>query len=83
MSVMEYSSFFPDFRPAMLAPQALHGDLEKGLNVCDEVCDRWATDTAKIALYYQALDGTSGTLTFAELSQQAAFCQLSNGKRHW
>ncbi|MDE8602171.1 AMP-binding protein [Marinomonas sp. RSW2] len=72
MSVMEYSSFFPDFRPAMLAPQALHGDLEKGLNVCDEVCDRWATDTAKIALYYQALDGTSGTLTFAELSQQAA-----------
>ncbi len=48
----------------------LAGDLETGLNVCHEACDRWA-DEDRIALNWEGADGDSASLTFAELQERA------------
>lgn len=72
MNRMEYSSFYDGFNPETLQREVLQGDLRAGLNVCVEVCDRWADDVNKVALYHQDLDGRTTQLTFNELSQRAS-----------
>ncbi|MEC9454683.1 MAG: AMP-binding protein [Pseudomonadota bacterium] len=68
--VPEYSTFTEAFRLEDIT-DLLAGDLESGLNVCVECCDRYA-DSERIALYWEGADGTSETLTFTELQARAA-----------
>jgi acetyl-CoA synthetase len=49
----------------------LSGNLETGLNVCIECCDRHA-DGDRVALYWQGVDDNSSAHTFAELRDDAA-----------
>ncbi|KGK41826.1 AMP-binding protein [Nitrincola sp. A-D6] len=72
MSRMEYSSFYASFSPESLQDAVLQGDLQSGLNVCVEVCDRWATQPDRVALYHQDLEGRASSMTFLQLSQQAS-----------
>jgi acetyl-CoA synthetase len=68
--VSDYAAFRSAFRIEDLAGQ-LSGELETGLNVCYECCDRHAA-TDKVALYWEGKDGRSTTCTFAELQQSSA-----------
>ena len=68
--VQEYSAFTEEFRLEDITG-LLSGDLETGLNVCVECCDRWA-ETDSIALYWEGADGSSSTHGFAELQEGAA-----------
>lgn len=72
MSGMEYSDFYAAFQPDSVECQILQGRLDSGLNVCNEVCDRWADDPARVALYHFDPDGRQTQLTFQELSHQAS-----------
>lgn len=72
MDQVEYSSFYSAFSPESLQSDVLHGCLQSGLNVCVEVCDRWASQSDKVALYHLDMNGESSQLTFLELSQQAS-----------
>lgn len=63
------------------------GNFDNGLSICEEICDRYATDD-KVALRYERFDGTSGELTYQELmlrsSQFANFLKsqgVSKGDR--
>lgn len=49
----------------------LSGNLDTGLNVCYECCDRHA-QPGKVALYWEGKDGRSATYTFAELQVLSA-----------
>ncbi len=66
----DYAAFRSAFRIEDLATQ-LSGDLESGLNVCYECCDRHAS-TGKIALYWEGKDGRSASYTFADLQRLSA-----------
>jgi len=68
--VPDYSSFAAAFRLEDITC-LLSGDLETGLNVCVECCDRWA-GTDSIALYWEGADGTGSSHSFAELQEKAA-----------
>ena len=72
MSLPEYADVYNNFDPAALEADILEGSLENGLNVCHEICDKWATDPKKVALYYKKEGGGDGVLTFAELKEQSA-----------
>ncbi|GGE69026.1 AMP-binding protein [Streptosporangium jomthongense] len=72
MSLPAYADVYNNFDPAALEAEILDGSLEGGLNVCHEICDKWATDPKKVALYYETGAGGDGTLTFAELKEQSA-----------
>ncbi|TNE83775.1 MAG: AMP-binding protein [Gammaproteobacteria bacterium] len=72
MSLQEYTSVYNNFDPAALEAEILDGRLDSGLNVCHEICDKWASDPQKVALFYEQEDGSSGTLTFAELKEASA-----------
>ncbi|SHK79481.1 acetyl-CoA synthetase [Marinobacter antarcticus] len=72
MSLPEYADVYSNFDPAALEADILDGSLENGLNVCHEICDKWATDPKKVALYYEKDGGGDGVLTFAELKEQSA-----------
>lgn len=72
MSLPNYVDVYNNFDPAALEAEILEGSLEGGLNVCHEICDKWATDPARVALYYETEDGGDGALTFAELKEQSA-----------
>ena len=72
MSLPEYADVYKNFDPAALEAEILDGSLENGLNVCHEICDKWAVDPKKVALYYEKGDGGDGVLTFAELKEQSA-----------
>jgi len=67
---LDYAAFRAAFRIEDLAAQ-LSGDLETGLNVCHECCDRHAT-TDKIALHWEGKEGQSASYTFAELRERSA-----------
>ena len=45
-------------------------------NIADAVCDRWADDTARIALTHESLDGSITQFTFAEIRRYSN--QLAN-----
>jgi len=72
MSLPEYTDVYNNFDPAALEAAILDGRLESGLNVCHEICDKWADDPQRVALYYEKDGGGEGVLTFAELKEQSA-----------
>ena len=45
-------------------------------NIADAVCDRWADDTARIAMTHESLDGSVRDFTFAEIKSHSN--QLAN-----
>lgn len=76
MNLPEYLPMYSSFDPKQLESEVLQGSLESGLNVCSEICDRWADDPKRVALFHEGLDGTSRSFTFAEL--QAASARFAN-----
>ena len=68
--VPDYSAFAAAFNLDDIT-SLLSGDLETGLNVCVECCDRWA-ESDSIALYWEGADGSSSTHSFAEIQEGAA-----------
>jgi acetyl-CoA synthetase len=73
-SVESYDTFLSTFRMEVLTSQ-FAGNLQTGLNVCYECCDRYA-GTNKPALFWESKDGRSATYTFDEL--QALSAQFAN-----
>lgn len=69
-NVQEHGAFAEAFRLKDIT-ELLAGDLESGLNVCVECCDRYA-ESDRVALYWEGADGATETLTFAELQARAA-----------
>jgi len=65
-----YDECMAGFRAEDVAAM-LSGDLETGLNVCVECCDRHA-DGDRVALYWEGVDGSSSVHTFAEFRDDAA-----------
>lgn len=72
MTTPAYPDFYSDFDPQRLAQEVLQGSLEQGLNVCVEVCDRWASDPTRLALRYQGANRANQDLSFAQLKQDSA-----------
>ncbi len=68
--VPDYASFTAAFRVEDITG-LLAGDLETGLNVCVECCDRHA-DSDRVSLYWEGADGSNSTHSFAELRDRAA-----------
>ena len=54
MSLPHYNEVYDNFDAAALEAEILDGRLDSGLNVCHEICDKWASDPQKVALFYQA-----------------------------
>jgi acetyl-CoA synthetase len=71
MDKISYNNFIKDFTPESII-QNFVGDFNAGLNVCEEICDRWADDPDRVALRYERADGTGGELTFAALMKRSA-----------
>jgi len=69
-SLPAYEDFVNQFRPEDVAA-LLSGDLETGLNVCYECCDRHVRQD-RAALYWEGENGLSSVHTFAELSEASA-----------
>jgi len=72
MSLPDYATVYNNFDAAALEAEILDGSLESGINVCHEICDKWAVDPQRVALYYEKDDGGDGVLTFAELRERSA-----------
>ena len=72
MSIPKYQTVYDNFDPATLEADVLDGSLDAGLNACTEICDKWADDPRRVALYYEKADGGSDKLTYAELKAQSA-----------
>lgn len=72
MDLPHYSDVYNNFDAAALETQILDGSLTGGLNVCHEICDKWASDSSRVALCYETQNGGDGVLTFAELQCAAA-----------
>ena len=78
-AVPAYDDFMASFRAEDVAAM-LAGDLETGLNVCVECCDRHA-DGDRIGLYWEGVDGTGSAHSFAELRDDAArFANVLKGQ---
>lgn len=71
MHTISYEAFVSQFSMDSLKQQFC-ADFDQGLNVCSEICDRYAADSSRVALRYQRIDGSSGEMTFAELQRRAA-----------
>ena len=66
---------YQDFADAFSVDQIIQnfaGNFNDGINACEELCDRWADDSDRIALRYERIDGTAGELSFAELQRRSA-----------
>ncbi|GGO81327.1 AMP-binding protein [Marinobacterium nitratireducens] len=70
MSMQAYEGFYGDFTAATIERQLI-GSLDQGVNVCEEICDRWA-DGDRIGLYYEGVERPASQHSFAELQAQAA-----------
>lgn len=70
MQRVKYEDLIKEFSPSMVDEQ-FTGNLESGINVCVEICDRYA-DTDKIALRYERADGSRGEMSFSELKNRSA-----------
>ncbi|MEM1161199.1 MAG: AMP-binding protein [Pseudomonadota bacterium] len=66
----DYQAFYDSFDAAAF-DRMFAGSFEGGINACVECCDRFA-DIGRAAVNWELADGTAGTLTFAELQDQAA-----------
>ncbi|MBV0933642.1 AMP-binding protein [Marinobacterium weihaiense] len=71
MDKTRYNDFIRDFTPESII-QNFIGDFNSGLNVCEEICDRWADDPTRVALRYELANGDRGEMTFRELMQRSA-----------
>ncbi|MBS97381.1 MAG: AMP-binding protein [Oceanospirillaceae bacterium] len=71
MDKISYSNFIEEFTPESITEHFV-GDFTNGINVCEEICDRWAEDPERVALRYELIDGNSGEMTFHELMQRSA-----------
>ena len=69
VQIPEYSSISSTFRLEEIT-DLLSGDLESGLNVCHECCDRHAVSD-RIAVYWEGADGNQSTHSFSELLDRA------------
>ncbi len=67
---MKYEDLISEFSSSMVDDQFV-GSLKTGINVCVEICDRYA-DSDRIALRYQSADGSRGELSFKELKRRSA-----------
>ena len=50
-------------------------------NIAADVCDRWAPESARVALIYKARDGTVRSYGFGDIQRQAN--RLANALTHW
>jgi acetyl-CoA synthetase len=62
----DYDALYNEFR----------WDVPDELNIADVCCTRWSTDPSRIAIYYEDEQGTTASITYAELQRQAN--RLSN-----
>ena len=69
-ATLTFADFVTRFQAQDVAA-LLSGDLETGLNVCYECCDRYA-EGERVALYWEGQDGQSSIHTFAELRERSA-----------
>ncbi len=65
-----YDKFFSEFHPEDVAAM-LSGDLQTGVNVCVECCDRHV-QSGRVALYWEGEAGDSSVHTFEELQAESA-----------
>jgi len=72
--VPEYKPFIDTFQLEDIT-SLLAGDLENGLNVCYECCDRHV-GSGRVAIFWEGSDGSSSSHTFDELRRRSA--QFSN-----
>lgn len=70
MQQVKYQELINEFLPTTVDEQ-FAGSLESGINVCVELCDRYA-NTDKVALRYESVDGSRGELSFSELKKRSA-----------
>ncbi|UDL04217.1 AMP-binding protein [Marinobacter sp. CA1] len=71
MDAISYDEFAKDFSVESIL-QNFVGNYNDGINVCVEICDRYAEDESRVGLRYERVDGTSGEMTFAELKRRSA-----------
>ncbi len=71
MDAISYDEFANNFSVDSIL-QSFQGNYNDGLNVCSEICDRYADDEARVGLRYERADGRSGEMTFAELKRRSA-----------
>ena len=72
MSNQAYKPFYDQFDAQQLAARILQGDLTQGINVCVEICDKWASDPDRIALNYQGVERSPESWSFARLKAESA-----------
>jgi acetyl-CoA synthetase len=48
MTLPDYNAVYEQFDPVRLEADILDGRLDSGLNVCHEICDKWAKDPQRI-----------------------------------
>ncbi|MBA4502592.1 AMP-binding protein [Marinobacterium marinum] len=72
MNKQAYQPFHDEFDVERLARDVLTGDLSVGINVCQEVCDQWASDPERIALRYEGVEREPESWSFARLQRAAA-----------
>ncbi len=72
MSKQAYQPFYDQFDADRLAQEALSGDVSIGINACQEVCDKWASDPKRIALNFEGVERDPESWSFARLQQAAA-----------
>jgi acetyl-CoA synthetase len=70
MSSKDYQSFYDNFTPALIEDQLI-GNLKDGINVCEEVCDRWAA-SGRIGLFYEGVERPASQHTYEELKDKSA-----------
>ncbi|MDC0662572.1 AMP-binding protein [Marinobacter sp. SS21] len=71
MDAISYDEFANNFSVDSIL-QNFQGNYNDGLNVCTEICDRYANDETRVGLRYERADGRSGEMTFAELKRRSA-----------
>jgi len=75
----DYTTAHEQFDLAEL-DQEFVGNFAQGINACIECCDRYTGD-GRIALYWEAADGSSGDVSFDDLQKRAArFANLLTAK---
>lgn len=72
MSKQAYQPFYDQFDVEQLTREALSCDLSVGINACQEVCDKWASDPDRMALSFEGVERPHEVWSFARLQQAAA-----------
>lgn len=71
MTTENYQQFMDNFDLKQIEDQ-LAGSMSEGFNACEEICDKWADDPAKLGLRYEGVARDASDHTFAELKKRAA-----------